>query len=371
MGWPVVYAAGGPRERGRAYGEGARDRVHRSIELYEAIFRHYAGLGWNEVRGRAGAFAEPIDHLDVQLLPEMEGIAQGARVEAEDILALNVRTEVMFGLGTREGAAECTALALDGTRTSNGHVLLAQTWDWKPAARDSSVILAMSPHRGPSFVTFVEAGLLAKCGLNERGVGVAANALVSSRDRGEPGAPFHAILRTILASSTLDEALDRVTGPIRASSANYLMGDRHAIADAEAAPGGPDMVEVTRGETLVHANHFLRLDRPFKDVTLLEGSDSLERQASITDGLQEAGLRDRDGVLGLLRTHSPDRGDGSVCAHGDPQLPREADYVTIAAVVMDLTDGALDVTDANPCESDVSRFEVASLSAEATAGVSL
>ncbi len=186
-----------------------------------------------------------------------------------------------------------------------------------------------------------------------------------------PGAPFHAILRTILASRTLDEALDRVTGPIRASSANYLMGDRHAIADAEAAPGGPDMVEVTRGETLVHANHFLRLDRPFKDVTLLEGSDSLERQASITDGLQEAGLRDRDGVLGLLRTHSPDRGDGSVCAHGDPQLPREADYVTIAAVVMDLTDGALDVTDANPCESDVSRFEVASLSAEAAAGVSL
>jgi len=95
MTWPIVVATGGPRERGRAYGQAARDRVHGSIELYRAIFRHYTGLTWDQVRDRAGAFVEPIDALDVQLLPEMEGIAEGAAVDAEDVLALNVRTEVM------------------------------------------------------------------------------------------------------------------------------------------------------------------------------------------------------------------------------------------------------------------------------------
>jgi isopenicillin-N N-acyltransferase-like protein len=94
----VVAVAGGPRERGRAYGERARDRVHRSLALYEGIFRHYTGMRWAAVRDRAGVFAGPIDEYDTRLLPEIEGIAEGARVDAEDILALNVRTEVMFGM---------------------------------------------------------------------------------------------------------------------------------------------------------------------------------------------------------------------------------------------------------------------------------
>ena len=149
MGWPIVMATGGPRERGRAYGQAARDRVHGSIELYRAIFSHYTGLTWDQVRGRAGAFVEPIDALDVQLLPEMEGIAEGAAVDAEDVLALNVRTEVMYGLGAPgAAAAECTALGLAGTRSAAGHVVVAENWDWKPRARDTCVLLVMvSPDR--------------------------------------------------------------------------------------------------------------------------------------------------------------------------------------------------------------------------------
>jgi isopenicillin-N N-acyltransferase-like protein len=90
--WPVVLAAGGPRERGRAYGAQTAPLVQRSIEIYERVFAHYAQLPWAEVRGRAAAFVEAIDAYDVQLLPELEGIAEGAGVEAEDVLAVNLRT---------------------------------------------------------------------------------------------------------------------------------------------------------------------------------------------------------------------------------------------------------------------------------------
>ena len=247
MTWPIVVATGGPRERGRAYGQAARERVHGSIELYRAIFRHYTGLTWDQVRGRAGAFVEPIDALDVQLLPEMEGIAEGAAVDAEDVLALNVRTEVMYGLGAPgAAAAECTALGLAASRSAAGHVVVAENWDWKPRARDTCVLLVMVPPDRPGFATLVEAGLLAKSGMNEAGVGQVVNALVSSRDRGQAGAPFHAILRRTLTSRSLDEAVDAVRRPERASSANYLLGSAEdGIADVEAAPGGPDMVTVT------------------------------------------------------------------------------------------------------------------------------
>jgi isopenicillin-N N-acyltransferase like protein len=175
MGWPVVAVAGGPRERGRAYGERARDRIHGSLELYEGVFRHATGLRWREVVDRAGAFAAPIDDYDVRLLPELEGIAEGAAVEAEAVLTLNLRTEVMFGMAARGCTAVCAPTDADG----DAHVLLAQNWDWKPRARATCVLLVASPHDASPFATFVEAGLLAKVGLNGAGVGVAANALTS------------------------------------------------------------------------------------------------------------------------------------------------------------------------------------------------
>src|SRR5437899_11395676 len=105
MSWPLVLAVGGPRERGRPYGSQVAGRVSRSIEIYDEVFRAYAGLEWKTVRDRAGAFVEAIDAYDHQVLPEIEGIAEGAGVDAEDVLALNIRTEVMYGL-----ARECTAV---------------------------------------------------------------------------------------------------------------------------------------------------------------------------------------------------------------------------------------------------------------------
>ncbi len=359
VSWPVVTVTGGPRERGRAYGEQARHRVHRSLELYERVFRHYTGMGWPAVRDRTGVFAGPIDDYDVRLLPEIEGIAEGAAVDAEDVLALNVRTEVMFGMASRE----CTAFCTPTGPSEDAHVLLAQNWDWKPGSRETCVLLAQSSHDGPSFVTLVEAGLLAKCGMNDRGIGVAANALTSTLDRGEPGVPFHAILRRIHTSGSFDEAVDAINAPLRASSGNYLIASRDGrAANHEAAPGGPEGVHRSDGDRLAHANHFLRPSRDgFKDLERLDdASTSLARQSAADTWISAAGERSVDDVLEALRDHS-----APVCAHADAGEPPEAGNETVAAVAMDLTDGTLWVTEGPPCTAAAERFELGSLAARA------
>jgi len=368
MGWPVVHAAGGPRERGRAYGAAARDRVHRSIELYEAIFRSYTGLPWTDVRGRTGPFAEPIDRYDAQLLPEIEGIAEGAGVDAEDILALNLRTEIMFGLdarAARRGARECTALCAAPSASVDGRVLHAQNWDWKPGARETCVVLVGAPHDRPAFITLVEAGLLAKCGMNEAGIALTANALTSSRDRGEPGVPFHAILRSILTSATHAEATATVSRGWRASSANYLIssGDG-AAANLEVGPGGPDTVFATVEPALAHANHFLWPDRPFKDLGRIDGEDSLRRQSVAEDALRERA--DVEVVAGVLRDHVGR--PSSVCAHEEDGVAPENDYVTVASMIMRPSEGEILLTRGNPCDADYERLRVDDLVAAARAG---
>lgn len=364
MSWPLVLASGGPRERGRAYGAQAADRVSRSIEIYEGVFAHYAQLPWSEVRDRAAAFVEAIDAFDVQLLPELEGIAEGAGVDPEDVLALNLRTEVMFGLDarpTRAAMKECTAV---GRRLDDGRVWVAQNWDWKPAVRETCVLLACAPHDRPGFVTLVEAGLWAKCGANEAGVALATNALRSSRDRGEPGVPYHAIVRRILTSATVDEALDAARRGPRASSANYLVGDLGGrIVDLECAPGGPGNLFEQEGSHLVHANHFVwPAPRPFEDLGAIDGEDSPIRHACAAAA--EPGSR--ADLEALFASH--DDPDGTVCAHGDPSLDPVEDYVTVASMIAEPTAGTIAVTDGNPCTADFETYHVADVVARARDG---
>lgn len=371
MAWPMVLTSGGPRERGRAHGTQARSRVQGSIALYERVFAHYTALRWNEVRDRAGRFVEPIDAYDPRMLPELEGIAEGAGVDAEDVLALNVRTEVMFGFDRRAAhaaAKECTAIAASPGATEDAHVLIAQNWDWKQGARETVILLVAAPHDRPGLVTVVEAGLLAKCGVNEAGIGLATNALQSSRDRGEPGAPYHAICRGILSAATFEEAAAAVERVPRASSANYLIASRTgSITDLETAPGGPDTVHRLHGETLAHTNHFLWGRRPFKDLGRIDGKDSLDRQAVAERVAPTRGGRTtREAIAAALRSHGP--GEGWVCAHGDPSLAPEEDYVTVASMSADLTEGTLRVTEGNPCTAVEDAYDVATLIGAARAG---
>jgi len=367
VSWPVIVASGGPRERGRAYGEAAATRIDRSLALYAEVFERYAALGWAEVRDRAGGFVEHLEAYDVELLPEIEGIAEGAGVDAEDVLTLNLRTEIMFGLGARsgQGASECTAAAVS---TATGPIV-AQNWDWKPAVRDTCVLLACAPARRPGFVTVVEAGLLAKFGLNERGLALATNALTSSRDRGEPGVPYHAILRRILTSGTFEEAVAAVRDAARASSANYLIGSAEGrLIDLETTPGGADGVHATEGAPLVHANHFTwPSPRAFKDVGRVDGEDSVRRHAIMETALMPGaapGIGPRIAeIQAALRNH--DGHPSSICAHEDDTVDPIEDYVTAAAFVAEPSAGRAWITEGPPCERLFEPVDVATLLASA------
>src|SRR5439155_24685258 len=99
--FPHVRVEGGPRIRGRQYGEQVRDRVRLSIDAYRQVFGHYAGWDWSVVRQQALAFEHPISSYEPSYLEEMHGIAEGAAVPFEDILAVNVRSEIMFSAKAR------------------------------------------------------------------------------------------------------------------------------------------------------------------------------------------------------------------------------------------------------------------------------
>lgn len=371
-GYPRVQAAGSPHELGLQYGRAARARIRRSVEAYAAVFRHHARMDWATARRTAQTSAPFIRDYDATALAQLEGMAEGAGLEVEDLLALNLRSEVMFGgalpggarrdAGTPGGAApggapppvaECTAAVALPEATVDGHTLLAQNWDWLTHTRDTTVVLEAHPDDGPVYVTVVEAGLLAKSGMNAHGVGVVTNTLVSDRDAGKPGVPYHVVLRSLLHAVTVSDALARMYRATRSSSANYLVASGDGLAaDAECLPGGPAnvLVDTPRDGLLVHANHFVSPRFAAVDAGLPTMPDSVLRLSRLTSLLRPAdGPVSRERLQQALADHAGH--PCGVCTHEDPKAPVADSYATIASLVMDLTERRMWLAAGSPCSA--------------------
>lgn len=366
--WPIVRAAGTARTRGKDYGAQASRLVQRSLESYEAIFAHYAGLTWRDARAAALRFVDPIEDFDGTSLQEMEGIAAGAGVDFEDVLALNVRTELMFGYGS--AGRECTALAAL-PEVTGGRTIVAQNWDWKPFVADSLVIVAMRPSDGPGFVSMMEAGLLAKTGVNAHGVAVVTNALVSDRDRGAAGIPYHVLLRGILTTSSVTQAADLISSADRASSGNYLVAKHgEGAVNIECEPGSSAHaypIEPHDG-VLVHANHFISPALDGADLELAEACDTVfrhERAAQHLRAVARSGQLDVRAIQETLADH--ENFPGSICCHAPDGEPAVGTYESITSIIMDLTSQQMLVTAGQPCTTPYVAVDEAELLVEAAA----
>ncbi len=353
MTFPHVRVEGGPRERGRSYGEQAADRVRRSIDAYGDVFAAYAGWDWATVTEHARAYADPIERFDPAYLEEIRGIADGAGVDEADVLAINVRTEVMFAAKARAAdrrVAECSAFAVSPSRSAEGHMLIGQNWDWLLHSAETVVVLEARQPGRPDYVTVVEAGLLAKTGMNSSGIGLVTNALVSADDRGVPGVPYHVALRAILDAETISDAYAVLQRAPRSSSANYLIAHRDGQSvNVEGAPGDFGSLFLTFPDDgmLLHTNHFAsgRLTGP--DVGLWLMPDSPFRLQRLRDELREAPSVSLKDVRQALADHAGH--PSGVCCHPDERWDPLEQGETVASVLMDLDERRMWVADGRPC----------------------
>lgn len=356
---PRIRVEGGPRDRGREYGRQAAGRVARSVEAYREVFSEYAGWDWSRVLEEAARYEQPIAAFEPRYLEELRGIAEGAGIELADVLAINVRTEVMFAAKARKAAgegripAECSSFAVLPEASTDGHTLLGQNWDWLLHCFDTVVVLEAVQDERPDYVTVVEAGLLAKTGMNSAGIGLVTNALVTEADVGEPGVPYHVALRALLDAETITDAHAALQRGRRSSSANYLIAHRDGVAvDIEAAPGDFSrlFLEFAEDGVLLHTNHF-RTDRlPVRDVSLWAMPDSPFRLERLRSAVRAAGdTLSLDDFRGFLSDHAayPD----SVCCHPDPREAPLDRFATVASVLIDLDARRMWVSDGPPCSS--------------------
>src|SRR6185437_7185269 len=156
-----VRVEGSGYQRGFQYGQQAAGRVRRSVQAYRLTFEHFAGWDWGTVRREAARFEAPIQAFRPAYLEEMRGIADGAGLDPTDVLAINVRTEVMYAAKARNAPtkanaptraktpAECSAFARVPAPGQAGPALIGQNWDWLLHSAEAIVVLEVRQDEGP------------------------------------------------------------------------------------------------------------------------------------------------------------------------------------------------------------------------------
>jgi len=381
--FPELTIVGAPRERGRAYGAAVAPLIRHSIASYARLFATRRGLDWAASQVEALRFAPLLQEVAPDLLEEMAGIAEGAARDLGEIVALNVRTELMADIpsGTYhpEGPAalarnraagvpelppeampsnmattppaddgECTTAAATAPATRDGRTLLSQTWDWQGDQRAACLMLRVHAPNEPAILTMTEAGMVAKIGMNSAGLAVGLNLLRSLSDGRTVGMPVHVLLRKMLQAQSFAAARAVADiAPAAGSSCLTLASREGNLVSLEINPTGVAEVWAEQG-ILAHANHCLDATAAATECPLEPTSSSRERS-----GRAWAMLRAAAGQIdsALLRTILTDHTDEPrcICRHPDPRIARLDRGESICGLIIDLTAATIAVAPDIPC----------------------
>lgn len=343
----IIRVSGAPFDRGEQYGQKAKERILKCIDLYSSMFEANAHLDWEKAKELAKQFEPAIKNYFPELIEEMRGIAQGAGLTYEDILALNCRSEIMFALP--DG---CTAISYPPEATINGHTVLTQTWDWLGEARPCTVVVEIDQTPLPRLLMVAEAGMVGGKGLNEDGIGVTLNAL--SVGKGQIGVPLHIIYRKILSSKLISDAIECVSKCTRAGAGNFNIGSACGIVSSVEYSPDNFAVTMSEGKPLCHTNHYLSPLFIGQDKLKFQLADTFVRYNRARVRTQNHGPFSLKDMFDVMTDHAnfPD----SLCSHPDPRDPAMSRFCTVYAVMFDLTERVLWVTNGNACEGPAYPF---------------
>lgn len=349
--FPVHSLEGDAHECGVQHGALASDRVAKTIEFYLGVFGRHSKLSLDQVRERARAFAAQIEAIDAAIMAEIRGIAEGSQQQLEDIVAVNCRTELMYGAsGGSRAATECTTIAALPEATQHHGVIVGKNWDWRSPALDSVVLLRIRQKDKPALSLIVEAGMVGRDGFNEHGIVVCGNMLTSSEDKGRVGVPIPILRRRILNSRHFYEAIDILTRSPRGASGNYVLAHRDGIAiDFETTPDNVYPVYPERG-LLTHANHFQSLAAQTQGVAKSYNGDSLYRDFRARQLLEpKIGAITVEDVKAVLRDEF---GAPRAICRAPHEYAGQGSSMTIASTVFDLANMVMHVAAGQPNRSE-------------------
>jgi len=334
--FPVIKIQGGPEDRGRQQGDLLKERIHKTIDFYKKQFL----IPEDDILRIANQFRDSTKAFREDLYLEIEAMAQAAGADPLWIYALHGRTELL-----NLNPMECTTFAFRKQR------LIGQNWDWDLEVEELAVILDIEKEDGHRIITMTEPGMIGKIGMNSCGLGVCLN-FMSIEDYRPYGVPLHVILRTVLDSKTMDEALSSIEPHVLGKVGNILMADGTGrVEDMEI--GGDEFHSIPVEDLFAHTNHFLTK----VDYDLQLFPNTLGRYRRAKELLQMLQVPSVQSMKDILRDRADE--EHPICRKrfSHPWLTDDTS-ITVTSIIMDLKNLQFHITRGNPFDNPFSTFDL-------------
>ena len=319
----LVSCMGAPFPRGLNYGAALKDTIGINLENFWSAF-HATEIDKFTVIQKARTLSQ--EYSD-QLIEEIRGIARGADLEVDELLAFNLCHGVVF-------PDECTVMFALGDTTSSGKSLFMKNSDKIGADslvgpdfhqyKEINIVLAIRDEEGPDIVGVAAAGSTGlKMGVSSLGIAVGAN-ISRTRElaqRKVDTTQMRALDRTQLGREGLqeDNALEAANSVAAKIAGNPM-----------ATPGNLEFVDSTSGVIVEGSYDRLALQvlksgvasRANSFVVMKDLNNPSDVSSYCRYSRTQQLLKENSGNLtpDLMKQFSQDHGNGpgpnSICRHG-------------------------------------------------------
>lgn len=333
-------------ELGIARGTALRSTLPAAYVKYAELFR---ALGVDEEIEREGVrrVLATLQSWRPEVLPEFTGIAEGAGVTIEQVVALNARTEIIAL--SPKAASECSTV----TAKIDEHRLGVQTWDWH-IELDQFWHTQEVAGPGYRYAGLTEQGILSKIGLNEAGLALHFN-ILGHREDGASGVPMHVLSAVVLSEcATVDEAITLIQAAPIGSSSAFTMLDAHRAVSVEMSPVGVFVIDESAG-SVQRTNHFQHEDPLLLQKSEIFEPDSSARLKLVRERLA-GGLPDRAAAMVQLLVSGS--GEPPLTCIPDMSLTYGERWGTLATVLTDPDARTIRVLDGKPTDAETGAWRV-------------
>ena len=352
---PVVRVEGTHYEMGRQIGQDRRAVIHAMLATYrhhfEAERERLRIRSWREATLHARKYLPFAEESVPQYVEELQGMADGAEIDFNDLLVLNCM-EALTEDALHRG---CTSLAAAPEVTADGTLLVGHNEDWLPDDFETVYLVHARPVDEPAYLAITYGGLLPNIGFNECGIAQCCDSVYPNDAR--IGVPRIFVSRAVLAARTLDEAIRAALNHRRAAGYNHLIV--HASGEMYNVEVSAADFQVIYGDEglLAHTNHYASrhmraMERGSEDLV----ASRVRYNRTLRLLRSQAGRLDIRALQTILADHV--NFPRSTCNHveiSDNPLDRQQ---TIASLIMDLAANTLHVAWGTPCRASYHSYRL-------------
>jgi isopenicillin-N N-acyltransferase-like protein len=344
---PLVKVKGDHRQIGQQIGEEFRSIIQHSVDNAKKLIadtNDQLHLNWAGAVNQAKKYLPFAQERYPEYIEEIGGMADGSGVKYYDIAALNALEAVTMD---SLHLTKCTSMAVDDTRSTNGHVLIAHNEDWLPEDEPDVYLVHAELEDEPAWLAMTYGGMLPNIGFNELGIAQCTDSVYPKDIR--IGIPRVIASRAVLGAHHLSEALRHMLVPLRAAGYNHLLA--HESGELYSVEVSAKQFAILYAENgyIAHTNHYLDKKMQSIENEPDELISTRVRYFRARRLLTQSSKHNEESLQKILRDHVnfPD----SICSHAMDEVdPRDREK-TVSSLIIDLTDRKMMLAWGSPCKN--------------------